>query len=155
MEKPANGLFDCLCCCSLHSMFKPGDALHPQNTSSKLCYKRREWIMIIWELISYRNYQIKLCLLKTFDDNIGNIFHFYSTLPIAITYARLEVVSILEGCSIYNEKYSKLRFSVAKFTSTFANVELTNTCIQIFWYCISSQISNNTCCFSRISFTQN
>jgi len=111
--------------------------------------------MIICELISYRNYQIKLCLLKSFDDNIGNIFHFYSTLPIAITYARLEVVSILEGCNIYNEKYSRLRLSIAKFTSTFANVDLTSTWILIFWYCISSQISNNACSFAQLSFIQN
>jgi len=111
--------------------------------------------MIICELISYRNYQIKICLLRRFDDNIGNIFHFYSTLPIAIIYARLEVVSILEGCNIYNEKYSRLRLSVAKFTSTFANVDLTNTWILIFRYCISSQISNNTCSFEQILFTKN
>ena len=83
--------------------------------------------MIICKLISYRNYQIKLRLLKRFDDSIGNIFHFNSTLPITITYARLEVVSILGGCNTYNEKYSRLRLSVAKFTSTFANVDLTNT----------------------------
>jgi len=111
--------------------------------------------MIIYKLISYTNYQIKLCLLKRFDDNIGNIFHSFTTLPIAIIYARLEVVSILEGCNIYNEIYSRLRLSVAKFKSTFTNVDLTNTWILIFWYCISPQISNNTCSFAQLSFTQN